>query len=193
MGFAHPSLVSKLKYSGLSLFIDGTFRVCPKPFVQCVIVMMYNPAYDSYLPVISVLMDAKDNWAYWEMLHQVKIQCIYGEQIQRAMEPGVMDDFTVIPPEEIPEKGIAYVKSLPVITEDHGRQRSKFWGYFKDTWLKQSTYRLGMSTSPSTQPFEKYNRDFGDKFPAAHPGLLSFTQVTKEDANNCISRLNDIM
>ncbi|OQR87133.1 putative cleavage induced protein [Achlya hypogyna] len=181
MGFAHPSLVSKRQYPDLSLFIDGTFR---------------------------------DNWAYWEMLNQVKIQCdvkifpstvscdfekglisavrdqfpdarlvgclfhlkqafrrkmvslrIPKEQIQRAMEPGVMDVLTSL-----------------LVTEDHGRQWFKFWDSFKDTWLKQydvSTWNVNFAIDSDMEllnrtnnPLEKCIATSATSFQPPTPGLF---------------------
>jgi hypothetical protein len=41
-GWAHPQLVPLLKYEKLSLFIDGTFKCCPKEFSQLLIFMIYD-------------------------------------------------------------------------------------------------------------------------------------------------------
>ncbi|OQR86319.1 hypothetical protein ACHHYP_20496 [Achlya hypogyna] len=167
MGFAHPSLVSKLKYLGLSPFIDGTFRVCPKPFVQCVI-MMYDPAHDTYLPVFYVLMDAKDNWAYWEMLNQVKIQC----------------DVKIFPRR-------SWASMVQVLGLFQGHLAEAVRRVDLECQLRHRQRHGALNRT--NNPLEKYNRNFGDKFPAAYPGLLSFIQVTKEDASNYVTRLNDIM
>ncbi|EGZ27034.1 hypothetical protein PHYSODRAFT_419301, partial [Phytophthora sojae] len=34
----------------ITLFIDGTFAVVPKPFSQCLIVMAFEPSVDLYVP-----------------------------------------------------------------------------------------------------------------------------------------------
>lgn len=64
VGWAHPLLVDLLKYGHTSLFIDGTFRSAPKPFYQCVIVMVYDKATSAYVPVFYVLATGKTEWMY---------------------------------------------------------------------------------------------------------------------------------
>ncbi|KAG2768102.1 hypothetical protein Pcac1_g20652 [Phytophthora cactorum] len=38
--FGHPDLVRLLRYSSSAIFIDGTFKMAPRPFTQCLIVMV---------------------------------------------------------------------------------------------------------------------------------------------------------
>ncbi|OQR81288.1 hypothetical protein ACHHYP_20820 [Achlya hypogyna] len=98
------------------------------------------------------------------------------------MESGVMDVLTVIPPEEILEKGIAYVFSS-----------QKIMGWFKvrvyrkDSWLKHD-FDLELLNCKNNS-LEKYNLDFGDMFLPAHHCLLSLIQLTKEVAKNYVARL----
>ncbi|OQR96710.1 hypothetical protein ACHHYP_13769 [Achlya hypogyna] len=198
-------------------------------------------------------MDAKEEWSYWEMLNQVKIQCdcmlelstiscdfeqaligaikdqfpdarivgclfhfkqairrklvalrIPEEQVQRAMEPNVLDVLTVIPRLQIVKRGIPYVKSL-LLTDGHVANVAKwasFWKYFYKTWLKTyyiSTWNVYDAVerdidliNHTNNPLEKYNRDFGANFNAAHPNLLTFIQVIKSEAVSYITMLDDI-
>ncbi|KAE8966639.1 hypothetical protein PR001_g28338 [Phytophthora rubi] len=63
-GFAHPELIPILRQPGLALYIDGTFRVCPRPFKQIVIVMAYDASLDVYVPVVYVLATARCEKTY---------------------------------------------------------------------------------------------------------------------------------
>ncbi|RLN96227.1 hypothetical protein BBJ28_00025031 [Nothophytophthora sp. Chile5] len=75
IGFAHPDLMRLMRYDGVTLFIDATFKVTPKPFYQTLIVMVYDRAHDLYLPCFYILMEAKDHWAYYHALQWIKVQC----------------------------------------------------------------------------------------------------------------------
>jgi hypothetical protein len=74
-GFAHPERMGILKYPGISLYIDGTFKVCPKPYYQIVIVMAYEPNVDVYTPIFYVLSTVKCDWSYWNIFSWIKICC----------------------------------------------------------------------------------------------------------------------
>lgn len=50
VSFAHPGLVRLLRYPKISVFVDGTFKVVPRPFTQCLIVMVYDASVDVYVP-----------------------------------------------------------------------------------------------------------------------------------------------
>ncbi|KAE9301225.1 hypothetical protein PF008_g22816 [Phytophthora fragariae] len=54
LGFGHPDLVRLLRYSSSALYIDGTFKMVPRPFTQCLIVMIKDPGVDVYVPAIFV-------------------------------------------------------------------------------------------------------------------------------------------
>jgi hypothetical protein len=73
LGFAHPSLVKLLKYKGITLFVDGAFKVTPAPFAQCVIIMLYDQATELYMPIFYVLTTARDEWAYWHLFHWINV------------------------------------------------------------------------------------------------------------------------
>lgn len=75
IGFGHPDLICLLRYPSISLFIDGTFKVTPANFQQCLIVMMYDHSIDLYLPIFYILLDSKDELSYSNALHWIKIQC----------------------------------------------------------------------------------------------------------------------
>jgi hypothetical protein len=74
-GFAHPDLLYYLLYPGINLYIDGTFRCVPKPYYQCLIIMVYDHASNLYLPVFYVLTTKKNQWSYWYVLNEIIISC----------------------------------------------------------------------------------------------------------------------
>ncbi|ETO61603.1 hypothetical protein F444_20428 [Phytophthora nicotianae P1976] len=57
VGFGHPDLVLLLRNPANSVFIDGTFKMVPKPFVQCLIVMLLDATVNLYVPAMYVLKD----------------------------------------------------------------------------------------------------------------------------------------
>lgn len=71
IGWAHPELLSLLFHKSLALYLDGTFRCVPHPFSQCYILMAFDPCTDEYIPIFYVLLEAKTEWTYWTMLHNI--------------------------------------------------------------------------------------------------------------------------
>uniref|UniRef100_H3GZT0 MULE transposase domain-containing protein n=1 Tax=Phytophthora ramorum TaxID=164328 RepID=H3GZT0_PHYRM len=74
VGFGHPELIRLLRYSNAAIYIDGTFKMVPAPFRQCLIVMVKDLGVDVYVPAMYVLMDSKHQDAYWNALNFVIIQ-----------------------------------------------------------------------------------------------------------------------
>ncbi|KAG6617495.1 uncharacterized protein IUM83_02441 [Phytophthora cinnamomi] len=73
VGMGHPDLIRLLMYPGASMFIDGTFSITPQPFKQTLIVMVHDHSYNVYIPVMYMLVEAKDEWTYWCALHWVRV------------------------------------------------------------------------------------------------------------------------
>ncbi|KAG3066372.1 hypothetical protein PI125_g23881 [Phytophthora idaei] len=84
VGFGHPDLVRLLRYSSSAIFFDGTFKMVPRPFTQCLIVMVKDPDVDVYAPAMYVLMDSKQQDAYWNALNYVIVQT------DRLLEPATV-------------------------------------------------------------------------------------------------------
>ena len=61
-GFAHPELIKLVKYHNTSLFLDGTFKVAPQPYAQCVILMAFDRSTDLYIPVFTLLRPHGMKW-----------------------------------------------------------------------------------------------------------------------------------
>lgn len=70
MGWGHPSLFGVLNGNG-QLFVDCTFRIVPKPFYQCMIIMVYDAQTRVYVPVMYILLTSKTEDLYWHALHWV--------------------------------------------------------------------------------------------------------------------------
>eukprot|EP00733_Pompholyxophrys_punicea_P001808 Pompholyxophrys_punicea_v1_NODE_1050_length_1012_cov_8.280042.p1 type:complete len:163 gc:universal NODE_1050_length_1012_cov_8.280042:292-780(+) len=66
----HSRLKSLLKYA-IPAFLDGTFKCVPKPFTQCMVLMVFDEASDLYIPVVYGLLQDKKEWSYWNFLHLV--------------------------------------------------------------------------------------------------------------------------
>jgi hypothetical protein len=67
--WSHPELLVMLRRESTKLFIDGTFYCVPKPFIQCVIILLYDAETDLFMPVSFALVDSKAQWTYWHLLH----------------------------------------------------------------------------------------------------------------------------
>lgn len=74
LGFGHPDLIRQMRDPGITLFIDGTFKITPRPFTQTVIIMMYDSAHDYYVPCFYVLVDNKDKLTY-TLMFQCELKC----------------------------------------------------------------------------------------------------------------------
>ena len=57
-GFGNPALF-RCFGGNQKIFIDGTFKIVPKPFYQCLIVMVFDNQTDEYVPVFYILLTSK--------------------------------------------------------------------------------------------------------------------------------------
>ncbi|OWZ21461.1 hypothetical protein PHMEG_0003999 [Phytophthora megakarya] len=73
VGFGHPELIRLLRYPNSAIYIDGTFKMVPATFRQCLILMVKDLGVDVYVPAMYVLMDSKHQDAYWNALNFVII------------------------------------------------------------------------------------------------------------------------
>ena len=73
VGFGNPGLFGSLLGKGFQLYIDGTFKIVPDPFYQCLIIMSFNKTLGVYVPMVYILMTAKTHWLYWHALHWVVV------------------------------------------------------------------------------------------------------------------------
>jgi hypothetical protein len=71
--WCHPDLQIMLRRQGLRAFVDGTFRCVPRPFTQCLILMIMDDETDLFIPVVYCLVDNKSQWTYWHFFHYVLV------------------------------------------------------------------------------------------------------------------------
>lgn len=70
LGWGHPQLINLVKNGKVHLFVDCTFKVVPKGFTQCMILMIYHPGTEMYVPIFYVLLQSKKTHAYYHALQQ---------------------------------------------------------------------------------------------------------------------------
>ncbi|GMF63467.1 unnamed protein product [Phytophthora fragariaefolia] len=222
----------------------------PRPFTQCLIVMVKDPGVDVDVPAMYVLLDSKQQDVYWNALNYVIIQtgrlpepatvtydferglmnaitdqfplvkivgCLFHwkqalrrkmielripqDQIAAVLTPGVLDILTIIPVDQIADKGVRFVRSK--ITETGSKTKwDTFWRYFRNTWMQsygadlwnvESMTAAGVDLQNRTSnPLESYNRAFGDRFSVKHPSLLSFVETAKEEARRFVQLIDDV-
>ena len=71
MVLANPELLSLLKNPALDMYIDATFDCTPRPFYQCLIVMVYHYNTSLYVPVLYALMSHKNATLYWHVFNAI--------------------------------------------------------------------------------------------------------------------------
>ncbi|KAG3032222.1 hypothetical protein PC121_g4092 [Phytophthora cactorum] len=212
--------------------------------------MMRDPGVGVYVPATYVLMDSKQQDAYWNALNYVIVQtgrplepatvtcdfehglmnaiteqfplvkivgCLFHwkqalrrkmvelriarPQISAVLRPGVIDVLTIIPVDQIADKGIHFVRAQMDETGNKTKWDA-FWRYFRKTWMKSygaglwnvnSMTESGIDLQNRTNnPLEGYNRAFGDRFTVKHPSLLSFVETAKADARRFMQLIDDV-
>lgn len=250
------SLLLPILYTKPDIFLDGTFRCVPSQFHQCFIVMAFDRATNSYVPVLYILMTGKTQEMYWMALDYVIILskwtlepdwvtcdfelaisnaakhqfpdadqngCFFHwkdgngrymkgckiekEQISYAMKPGVLDILTIIPKNEIPKKGIAYVKFLidsqfPDMTVSDREKWAEYWKYFENFWCHSrfiNMYNINSETrdkrdlrNRTNNALERYNRHLNYIFPTPHPNLPAFVTTLKAESTRIVTKLENI-
>ena len=68
LGYGNPSLFGTLN-GKIQIYIDGTFRIVPHPFYQCLIIMVFDVQTHVYVLVMYILMTVKSQFLYWHALH----------------------------------------------------------------------------------------------------------------------------
>lgn len=62
--------LSVLRQQG-QIFIDGTFKIAPSNYKQCILIMGYDVSTYVYVPCVWCLMSAKNETMYWFFLQEV--------------------------------------------------------------------------------------------------------------------------
>ena len=62
---AHPDLLKLTHFGKRRLFIDCTYAMTPIGFYQTMIIMVYDPSTQIYVPIWYILMTSKSSVAYW--------------------------------------------------------------------------------------------------------------------------------
>jgi len=70
VGFGNPYLFYYMTHAE-NLFIDATFSVAPKPFYQCLVVMIFDKTLQIYIPILYILMTNKSQKMYRNALEWV--------------------------------------------------------------------------------------------------------------------------
>ncbi|KAJ0392134.1 hypothetical protein ATCC90586_011682 [Pythium insidiosum] len=149
-----------------------TCNMVPKGFSQCVIVMAFDPATDMYVPIYYVLADNKEQTTYWRILNEIIIDTKF--KLDPAYVTGKLDVLTLVPEDEILDKGVRFVRSM---INETGKKRKwdQFWLYFERTWIQRfdpsiwNVHAMAASDIPlvnrTNNPLERYNQ-LGD---VTHP------------------------
>ncbi|ETM39488.1 hypothetical protein L914_14367 [Phytophthora nicotianae] len=136
--------------------------------------------------------------ALWRKMLSERIQ---QDQIASALTLNAIVVLTIIPENEIADKGIRYERSL--VDETGAKTKwNSFWRYFKNTWLNSngadlwnvnSMQAAGIDlTNRTNNPLERYNRAFGELFSVTHPSLRAFVETAKTDTRRYAQMIDDI-
>ncbi|EGZ27035.1 hypothetical protein PHYSODRAFT_468181 [Phytophthora sojae] len=128
------------------------------------------------------------------------LSCGYPKTKSRTLSAQGSSTLTVIPEDQIAEKGVRYVRSIVGETGSKTKWNT-FWKYFLKTWTQRfdvttwnvhEMVRCGVDiVNRTNNPLEKYNRDFASRV-GTHPSLLTFIEGTKQEAARYLQRIDDI-
>jgi len=115
IGFGHPDLIEYVKHGPCNLFIDMTFSIVPNGFSQCMILMTYSRAHQTYLPFMYILMQGKTSEEYWHCFNQV-IACtdwqLRPDSVTHDFEAALLDQVRKQFPNDPPHSSCFYVLCL---------------------------------------------------------------------------------
>lgn len=254
IGFGNPSLF-RVFGGNSKIFIDGTFKVCPKPFYQCLIIMVFDEQTDAFVPVFYVLLTSKNTQIYRHALYWIKsavdykmqplvITCDYEKALHSAVknefpnaningclfhwkqairrkikdlrfeESSVVDRFmhrstletlTIIPPEEIKEFGIPFVREIvdENLNENDMKKVEMFWEYFEKFWLGSPSWINSWNVHHQNGDYkkklmrtnnglERYNRSLKAIFQNSTPSLIGFVETLENESRVQAEKLDNI-
>jgi hypothetical protein len=126
-------------------------------------------------------------------------------EISIAMEVGVLDMLTVVPPAEVDPLGLAFVQRRigERCREDgvhYSSERwSTFWAYFRRTWLRLfpvnvwNVHAMNLQVvSRTNNPLERFNRELNAAISSPHPSLAGFIGSIDSLSQRYVRLLNDI-
>ena len=93
IGWAHPDILFHVQNYPMNLFFDCTFHV-PTGFEQCLIIMVYLPQFDEYVPLTWILLQSKSRNAYQAALMHSIAMCdwhLNASSICTDFETGLYD------------------------------------------------------------------------------------------------------
>jgi hypothetical protein len=70
--YANPELLGLLN-GNVHIFVDATFTCAPHPCHQCLIIIVFNPRTNTYIPVIYTLMTHRFEELYMHVINEVKV------------------------------------------------------------------------------------------------------------------------
>ena len=70
--WSSPSLLRMLRYN-THAYVDCTFKCVPADISQLIIVMIFDPASQLYLPICYGLLTSKKKELYWRFIHELKM------------------------------------------------------------------------------------------------------------------------
>jgi hypothetical protein len=111
-------------------------------------------------------------------------------------ENGLLNLLTVIPKEEIVEKGIPYIRHN-FEEGQYEKQFDIFWNkYFIDVWVSRfdpscwnvneivkNNSKEDILINRTNNPLERYNRTLNEAFSVAHPNMMQFVETLQNHAN----------
>ena len=124
------------------------------------------------------------------------------EEVALAMKVGVLDLLCIIPPNEIREFGIPFVRLI--VEEDLSAAAIAkwdiFWIYFDKQWMSKvdnwnicnedGSYKKFMNRT--NNGLESYNRRFNGLFTKLHPSLIEFAEIVEKESRYYATKLDDI-
>ena len=256
MGFGNPYLFYYMTNSK-HLFIDATFSIAPKPFYQCLVVMLFDETLQIYIPILYILMTNKSQKMYRNALEWIfklsgrrimpqtvscdfelgLINAIQGifpyakingclfhwkqaikrklsslkfknekEIIEYAMHKNSIDILTVIPIDEIREKGILYVKDIlkdSIYQGDDNQKMITFGNYFKKYWMSSENFIKTWNINDyqgnknllkrTNNGLESYNKRLKSLFCSGTPSFADFVHTMKEESAYQQKKVQDYM
>ncbi|KAF1740872.1 hypothetical protein MXB_2412 [Myxobolus squamalis] len=202
--------MSILQYDGYT-FIDATFHIAPAPFVQCLIVMVFNAGTDLYVPCAYILLTSRREDTYINAFHEMIVLMKYRwmpraitVDFELAFMSAVQQEFTdrvIVGCYFHMKRAIRLVADLEILTLvlitdidlaiRYIRERNAVPEDKAETW-NTSEHSKSLIVGRTNNALERYNRRIGDAFMNAHPNIASFFTVIRAEIEYYASRCHII-